>query len=105
MGVQGSLHLAMLLLKVVLYNALSLVAASRITEIAAEVDADLLLVTGTRLRQKDGRRFWVETLDGNRTAIHFGYGRSPFTNKECGSDSGAWAKTADESCVRYRTST
>ena len=74
----------MMMLRVVLYNALSLVAAGRIQAIAAESMADIVLMTGTRIRALTGRQFHVDTLMTGETIIHFGWSRAPFSNRSAG---------------------
>ena len=74
----------MLLLKVVLYNCLTLVAASRLHEVASACNADILILTGTRVRELNGRTYHIDYLDNGYTCVQFGWTRAPLTNKCAG---------------------
>ena len=71
------------ILRLLLYNCLSLIAASRALEVAVEANCDILCLTGTKVKSLTGRRYHVDRFDG-RVAIHFGYSRGPLTNKSAG---------------------
>ena len=46
-----------------LYNVVSIVVASRLEEIAGEMDVDILILTGTCLKSPPGRRYVVDKLE------------------------------------------
>ena len=69
----------------VLYNCLSLLSPGRCREIAHELHADAVLLTGTRCRTwTPGRRYHLERLGGGYSAIHFPWQPGPLTNRSAG---------------------
>lgn len=72
------------LMKIVLYNPLSLAAAERPEDISVQLKtADVVLLPGTQLRKTD---FAAHTTFRHENHLHvsWGYGRSPFVNRACG---------------------
>lgn len=73
-------------LRVVLYNCQSL-KHGRLTSIVAELNADIIILTGTGYRAwgvPEKRRMSTESLPRGYNAIHFGWQPGPFTNKSAG---------------------
>ena len=59
----------MRLLKVVLYNVLSLASAARLAEVVSELDADMFILTRTRLRAPVGRTYVVDRIKVGKESI------------------------------------
>eukprot|EP00929_Paragymnodinium_shiwhaense_P064999 TRINITY_DN32632_c0_g1_i1.p1 TRINITY_DN32632_c0_g1~~TRINITY_DN32632_c0_g1_i1.p1 ORF type:complete len:435 (-),score=25.74 TRINITY_DN32632_c0_g1_i1:238-1542(-) len=70
-------------LRIACYNPFTL-KHERLQEIVTELrSCDVLLLSGTKVQQRDGAPFHVGALDTHR-CIHFGYGRGKGTNHSAG---------------------
>eukprot|EP00971_Amphidinium_carterae_P133913 2653407-Amphidinium_carterae.1 len=71
-------------LKLLCYNVCSLLQAGRLAHIATTAQCDVLFLTGLRWRHTDPTCAYSVVRAKTWTAIIFGYGASPFTNRSAG---------------------
>ena len=72
-----------MILQAILYNVLSLCQAYRLEHILDTLDADFVLLTGTRQRAKQGFEYHVSYV-GRYTVIHFGWSAGGLFSRAAG---------------------
>ncbi len=74
----------MRLFSVCQFNPMSLKEPGRISDLDKCIDADLLLLTGTKFKKMDrDRPYWVQRTDMNYTYVHWGWTRVGCSNIAC----------------------
>ena len=84
LGKASLIVVAFMLLRVGVYNTLSISREYRVEHIIDELNCDILLLTGTGTRAQNGCSHHIQRLPGTGFIVHFGHSRGPYTNRHAG---------------------